>query len=113
MVADTTTYSALPVTLASKDLPDEGRTNIDTEADLAEMWTMLGMELRRLGEEKLGKRCDMKGRYWADPQKFSETFWEDADITLDSVEELAQRLRVETAEAGAIATSQHRRDLYG
>lgn len=80
---------------------DEGKVNPETEAQLAAMWTELGFQLEALGVKKLAKRCDVKGQYWASPQKFSEEWWEQADIGLASVERLARRIRAEVQVNGA------------
>lgn len=80
---------------------NSGRIDAKTEADLASMWTDLGFRLSDLGVKKLAKRCDVKGRYWADKRKFSEEWWDQADIELDSVAELARRLHAEIQSNGA------------
>jgi hypothetical protein len=63
-----------------------------TEAQLAEMWTDLGFRLTDLGLSKLAKRCDIKGRYWADPDQFNDEFLQKADVGLESMEQLARQL---------------------
>jgi hypothetical protein len=80
---------------------DQGHSDFDTEGQLAEMWTRLGFDLNDLGVTKLAKRCDVKGRFWADPKQFSEQWWTQADISLDAVERLARKLHVEIKHAGA------------
>lgn len=80
---------------------DQGKINADTEADLAAMWTELGFQLEALGVKKLAKRCNVKGQYWASPQKFSDEWWEQADIGLDSVDKLARRIKAEVLVNGA------------
>ncbi|CAG0988167.1 hypothetical protein ANRL3_02584 [Anaerolineae bacterium] len=80
---------------------DQGKVNPDTEAQLAVMWTELGFQLEALGVKKLAKRCDVKGQYWASPQKFSEEWWDKADIGLASVERLARGIRAEIQVNGA------------
>lgn len=79
---------------------DEGKANPQTEANLAAMWTQLGFELDALGIKRLAKRCDVKGRYWASPKQFSEEWWDLADIELDSVDQLARRLKAEIKASG-------------
>lgn len=80
---------------------DAGRADAGTEADLAMMWTELGHQLETLRVPKLAKRCDVKGRYWSDPSAFSKEWLADADIGLDSVEEMARRLKAHVAANGA------------
>ena len=70
---------------------DQGKVNPDTEARLAAMWTELGFELVALGVRKLAKRCDVKGQYWASPEKFSAEWWGQADIGLDLLAVVSQR----------------------
>lgn len=61
------------------------------EAQLSEMWTRLGFELKDLGLGKLAKRCDITGRYWADPGQFDREFLDRADIGLARMEQLARQ----------------------
>ena len=63
-----------------------------TESALAVNWTNLGFELKDLGLTKLAKRCDIKGRYWADPQQFDPGYLDKADIALDRMEQLAGQM---------------------
>lgn len=63
-----------------------------TEAKLSEEWTRLGFELSDLGLYKLAKRCEIKGRYWADPNQFNDSFLEKADINLVRMEQLARQM---------------------
>lgn len=72
-----------------------GNRNLRTEGDLAAMWTEIGFALQRVGVPSLAKRCDVKGRYWANSERFSNEWWDSADIGLDSVEALARRVRVQ------------------
>ena len=65
------------------------------EAGLAEAWTRLGFELKDLGLGDLAKRCDVSGRYWADPEQFDDDFIERADIGLKRMEQLARQLVAE------------------
>ncbi len=62
------------------------------EAKLSEMWTELGFKLTDLGLSKLAKRCDIKGRYWADPTQYDENFLAKADVGLERMEQLARQL---------------------
>ncbi len=65
------------------------------EAKLSEMWTELGFKLTDLGLSKLAKRCDIKGRYWADPDQFDSEFLQKADVGLERMEQLARQMLTE------------------
>jgi len=65
------------------------------EARLSEMWTALGFKLRDLGLGALAKRCDITGRYWADPAQFDGDFLDRADVGLERMEQLARQLVAE------------------
>ena len=71
----------------------KGDVNHSTEAELAFHWSALAAELEMLELKALAKKCDMKGRYWANPDQFSPEFLQQADIGLKSVERLARELR--------------------
>lgn len=66
-----------------------GQQDVKQEQDLAERWTKLGFSMQDLGLSKLAKRCDIRGRAWADPTQFTPEFLEKADVSLDSIERLA------------------------
>lgn len=66
-----------------------GQQDVKQEQDLAERWTKLGFSMQDLGLAKLAKRCDIRGRAWADPSQFTPEFLEKADISLESIERLA------------------------
>ena len=65
------------------------------EAKLSEMWTELGFRLSDLGLSKLAKRCDIKGRYWANPEHFDNAFLHKADVGLERMERLARQMLVQ------------------
>ena len=71
-----------------------GEKNHTTEGKIAVQWTELGQELERLGLEALAKKCDIAGRYWADPSQLDAEFLRQAKTDLASVEKLARDLRV-------------------
>jgi len=73
-------------------LRDEAGQDHAEEARLAGMWTELGFRLGDLGLTRLAKRCDINGRYWADPEQFDADFLEKADIGLQRMERLARQL---------------------
>lgn len=65
------------------------------EADLAELWTTLGFRLQDIGLGSLAKRCDIKGREWADPAQLDPAFLARADVSLERMEQLARGLLAE------------------
>jgi hypothetical protein len=86
--------AALRMTQAYSRGLSQGNRNHSTEADIAAKWTELAFELERLGLDSLAKKCDIKGRYWADPSQFDEGFLAQAKTDLASVEKLARDLQV-------------------
>lgn len=76
-------------------LNDTARQDHSQEAKLSEMWTELGFRLDDLGLAKLAKRCDIKGRYWADPARFDSEFLQKADVGLERMEQLARQMLVQ------------------
>ena len=62
------------------------------EARLAGMWTELGFRLGDLELARLAKRCDINGRYWADPDQFDDDFLHKADVGLARMEQLARQM---------------------
>lgn len=73
--------------LKATERPDHERERI-----LSLRWTDLAFELRRLGMEALAKRCDIKGREWADPEQFEAEFLARAGVRLDELEKQARVL---------------------
>lgn len=71
---------------------DHHRRDPDTEAHLAMLWSTLGFRLEDIGQRGLAKRCQIKGRYWADQGQFGEEFLQAADISLATVERMATTL---------------------
>ncbi len=71
---------------------DTGNTDHARERELAVLWTDLGFELDRLGVRGLAKRCDVSGRYWADPEGLDPDFLDRAGVRLDEMEKLARTL---------------------
>lgn len=82
-----------------RQLDDSGNHDHATEAKLASLWTELGFRLIDLGLTKLAKRCDIRGRYWANPDNLDADFLQRADIGLERMEQIARQLlaEVETA----------------
>ncbi len=73
-------------------LKEAGLQDHSEEARLAVMWTELGFRLTDLGLTRLAKRCDIKGRYWADPKQFEQAFIDKADVSLEAMERLAKKM---------------------
>jgi hypothetical protein len=71
----------------------KGIINPTTEGEIAAKWSELANELEELGLRDLAKKCDVKSRYWADPDQFAPGFLEQADIGLEAVEKLARELK--------------------
>ena len=78
-----------------RQLEDTGNQDHATEAKLAGLWTELGFRLIDLGLTKLAKRCDIRGRYWANPNNLDTDFLQRADIGLERMEQLARQLLAE------------------
>ena len=76
-------------------LADTANQDHAQEAKLSEMWTELGFRLNDLGLSRLAKRCDIKGRYWADPGRFDSEFLHKADVGLERMEQLARQMLVQ------------------
>ena len=75
-----------------RSLKDTAQQDHAREAKLSEMWTELGFVLKDLGLGTLAKRCDITGRYWADPEQFDREFLEKADVGLSRMEQLARQM---------------------
>ncbi len=78
-----------------RQLTDTGQQSHQTEGQLAVEWTRLGFELHDLGLTKLSRRCEISGRYWANPGQFDAAFLEKADIGLARMEKLAKQMVAE------------------
>jgi hypothetical protein len=85
---------ALRLTAAYSRGLKNGVSNPSTEGEIASRWSELANELYELGLDSLAKKCDVKGRYWADPDQFAPGFLDDADISLPAVEKLAKDLKI-------------------
>ena len=82
-----------------RQLDDTGQQDHATEAQLATLWTELGFRLSDLGLAKLAKRCDIRGRYWANPEALDKDFLKRADIGLERMEQMALQLLAENEPA--------------
>jgi len=75
-----------------RQLKENGSRSHKTESHLAVLWTDLGFALEDLGIDKLAKRCHISGRYWSDPGHYSADFIEQADVSLERMEQLARSI---------------------
>lgn len=94
------TLAARATRVYLRSIADSGRADHAEEARLSQMWTELGFKLGDLGLGTLAKRCDITGRYWADPAQFDREFLDRADVGLERMEQLARRM---------VADIEHRR----
>ncbi len=78
-----------------RELNDTAKRDHAREAKLSKMWTKLGFVLVDLGLGQLAKRCDVTGRYWADPGEFDREFLDRADVGLTRMEQLARQMVAE------------------
>ncbi|MAT94111.1 MAG: hypothetical protein CME59_16135 [Halioglobus sp.] len=78
-----------------REMNDTGQRNHGKEARLSTHWTTLGFELQDLGIDKLAKRCQIKGKYWSDPDHYDGDFMEKADVSLERMERLAREILAE------------------
>jgi hypothetical protein len=69
-----------------RQLRETGKKSHKTETRLSLLWTELSFSLDRLCLSNLAHRCNIKGRYWADPKQFDENFLRQANIKLEDIE---------------------------
>lgn len=72
-----------------------GQPNHETEAHLSVLWTELGFELQDIGIHKLAKRCQIRGKHWAEPNHYDQDFLQKADISLESMEKRANEILIQ------------------
>ncbi len=75
-----------------RQMEDSGSRAHAVERRLAVLWTELGFRLEDLGIAKLAKRCQIKGKHWADPSHYDDNFIAKADVSLDRMERLARAI---------------------
>ncbi len=85
--------AALRMTQAYTRGLQAGERNHSTEGEMAAKWTELAYELERLGLDALAKKCDVSGRYWADPSQFDQAFLAQAGTDLAVLEKQARELQ--------------------
>lgn len=71
-------------------LRSEGRDQ-NKEDVLSTLWTELSYKLNDLGLKKLEKKCFMKGKYWADRDKYSDEYFEKYGISLELIEHIVKK----------------------
>jgi len=75
-----------------RQLKDTGKRSHQTESELSMLWTELGFALEDLGISKLSKRCNIKGKHWADPSQTDREYLAKADVGLERMEQLANEV---------------------
>ncbi len=75
-----------------RQMQDTGVRNHESEAHLSVLWTNLGFELQDIGIDKLAKRCQIKGKEWANPDHYDDDFLKKADVSLERMEKLANEI---------------------
>jgi hypothetical protein len=78
-----------------RSMKDTDNRNHDTEAHLSILWTELSFALQDIGIDKLAKRCQIKGILWANPNHYDEEFLQKADVSLESMEKIANQILVQ------------------
>lgn len=75
-----------------RQMQDTDARNHESEAHLSVLWTNLGFELQDIGIDKLAKRCQIKGKAWANPDHYDDDFLKKADVSLERMEKLANEI---------------------
>lgn len=75
-----------------RQMQDTGVRNHESEAHLSVLWTNLGFELQDIGIDKLAKRCQIKGKEWANPDHYDDDFLKKAHVSLERMEKLANEI---------------------
>ncbi|MGB4812755.1 MAG: hypothetical protein WBP13_09810 [Methylophilaceae bacterium] len=75
-----------------RSMKETNQRNHETEAQLAVLWTELSFSLQDIGISKLAKRCQINGKHWADPKHYDQDFLDKADISLETMEKLANEI---------------------
>jgi hypothetical protein len=78
-----------------RQMNDNGSRDHVTEKQLSLLWTDLSFSLDDLGIHTLAKRCNIKGKQWANPDHYDADFINKADVSLDRMERLAQEILLE------------------
>jgi hypothetical protein len=83
-----------------RQLKEGGKKSIKAEEKLSLRWTDLSFLLGDLKLEKLAKRCEIKGRYWADPSRYDSDFLNKVGTKLPEVERVALLALAEISKKG-------------
>jgi len=75
-----------------RKLNHTGNRDYNNESRLSIVWTELSFMLQDLGINKLAKRCQIKGKYWSNPEHYDQEFLERADVKLERMEGLARKI---------------------
>lgn len=75
-----------------RQLKDSGVRSHQIERELSILWTELGFALEDLGISRLAKRCQIKGKHWADPEQTDKEYLAKADVGLEKMEQLAKQV---------------------
>jgi len=78
-----------------RQMNDSGLRDHAIEKRLSLLWTELSFSLDDLGIYALAKRCNIKGKQWANPDHYDADFINKADVSLDRMERLAQEILLE------------------
>ncbi|WP_456416341.1 hypothetical protein [Thiolapillus sp.] len=78
-----------------RQLNENGHHDHAMERRLSLLWTELGFTLEDLGIPKLAKRCQIKGKHWANPKHYDRDFLEKSDTSLEKMERLALAILAE------------------
>jgi hypothetical protein len=77
-------------TIYLRILREERPKSIARERKLSLLWTELSFRIENLGLEKLANRCQVMGKYWADPSDLTKDFLKGTDVhRLSDIEKLA------------------------
>jgi len=77
-------------TIYLRILREKRPKSIARERKLSLLWTELSFRIEDLGLEKLAHRCQIMGKYWADPADFTRDFLQGTDLRrLSDIEKLA------------------------
>lgn len=77
-------------TVYLRHLRDGTKRSRRLESELALLWTELAFAAEDIGLDALAKRCNISGRYWADPAEFDDEFLRQAGVRLGDIERLAK-----------------------
>ncbi len=68
---------------------DGGKKSIKTEKALSLRWTELSFELEDIGLIRLGNKCSITGKYWANPDGIDYSFLPELADKLNEIEQLS------------------------